>query len=110
MRWHWHPRLFVVYLAVVWLELGLAAAAEQCIFRNPTEGQPGRGYASNMVEHVGSILTVQYNTTIRNYTIAIWQQNLKQAAAKLGPIVFRTYEHREWDDQARPPGSKGRRD
>lgn len=50
--------------------------------------QPGVGE----VWRVGDIMTIEYQTTLTNYTIALWQEALPKAdAARKGPILYRKY-------------------
>lgn len=79
--------------------------------------QPGVGE----VWRVGDIMTIEYQTTLTNYTIALWQEALPKAnAARKGPILFRKcvwgcsslnaslIQPAQGPRQARTPGSSGR--
>jgi hypothetical protein len=70
---------------------------------------------------VGEIMTIEYQTTLTNYTIALWQEALPKAnAARKGPILYRESIFGWWKPecvsnsttqeprQARIPGSSGR--
>ncbi|KAH8881202.1 hypothetical protein GQ53DRAFT_832550 [Thozetella sp. PMI_491] len=94
MRW---PRAAVhrAWLLIAALSSVAIADDAPCVFRNPSDAQasPGEGYATNPIEHVGSILSIQWATSsMTNYTIALWQQSLAGGSANLGPIVFQTTE------------------
>lgn len=42
------------------------------------------------VFHIGEKETIKWQTTLANYTVALWQQALAGGSATLGPIVLRT--------------------
>ena len=75
-------RLWLSTLSLLFLFPGLSYAANA-----PGQFfQPGAGE----VWRVGDIMTIEYQTTLTNYTVALWQEALPKAdAARKGPILYR---------------------
>lgn len=53
-------------------------------------------FSSNPIYRAGEVISVEWTTTYSEYTIALWQQDLIQDGAVLGPIVFGTSSPDIW--------------
>ncbi|CAJ2507257.1 Uu.00g084430.m01.CDS01 [Anthostomella pinea] len=61
-------------------------------FFNPpnADAEPTTDFSSNPVWTIGDTQSIKYTTVYQNYTIALWQQNIGQGSATLGPVIFQT--------------------
>lgn len=68
-------------LRLLALSLLLSTAVSAQFFQPSKTGEVWR---------VGDVITIQYQTTIPNYTIALWQEALpRRGKAALGPVLVR---------------------
>jgi hypothetical protein len=64
-------------------------------FFNPPKSDNSRDFSVNVVYTVGDTETIQWTTTLSNYTMTLWQQVLANGggAATPGPSIFRMSYH-----------------
>lgn len=68
-------------LRLLTFSLSLSTAASAQIFQPSKNGEVWR---------VGDVITIEYQTTKPNYTIALWQEALpRRGEAAMGPVLVR---------------------
>jgi hypothetical protein len=84
--------LFLALFSVIQLAFAAQQSLQAGRFFNPPNSPADladNAFSENPVWTIGEVQTIQFTTTYLNYTIALWQQDLRQGAATLGPIIFR---------------------
>lgn len=71
------------------LIFGASVEAENAfdgLFVNPWPAGPASEFAQNLVWKIGEIRTIQWNTSLLNYTITLWQQ--ASSEPRRGPTIL----------------------
>lgn len=68
--------------------LFFALASGESQFLNPPNAGPPEEFSQNPIWVLGSIQEIQWQTSLEQYSIALWRQSLREASADVGQTVF----------------------